>query len=318
MTICFAFLRVFPPISVRSPRGIMASLKGYFAVSFDCTPDASWDLLLNPPLGIQCQKDCFQCNLQSLKGFDSRGLLHFLDVSGDTPEQRTSVLVNSLLQFLATAVSENGRFKSSPLGVWICTYINQLTQTQSQDTVSLSPSNSPFPFEELIGCMTEDSLESPETSHAKLNLALAYEVGPQVDPADLCNQLLIRSLLVLVPSTYEQLSQSQLSLCLKTTVLLADTLARLMNHVHGAWSVESVVQCSKDVLRIKEAPAIVANMLEMMYTVRELLRSEALSQNILAVSLGFGSALLCFRYLVAAGAREEFAANTGTGGEDNA
>lgn len=287
--------------------------KGYLLGSITRVQDASWDLIYDPPRVVA--NITFEYDLHNLENIGT-SFLGTIAASGNTDEQRSCLVVSSLIQFLATSVSENGRFSSSPLAVWIRLHVNSLTQFQSQETVSLSGSTAPFPTEELMGYRAGSSLVSLETSDAKLKLALAREVGSTVSPDLLIHQLLIRCLLVLGPATVIDMSQfheEHPSHHLKTPVLLAVTLARLINHMPGAWSVESLVQGSKDILKVREAPAIVADMVKMLcrtWGVLEPGRAEH-SEAIDAVGSGLVVIMTSFRYLVAAGARDVFAADLG-------
>lgn len=295
----------------------MVFTDGYFSDSLECMHNVSWDLILEPPLVPVCEKTSYHCNRECLEKLQSSCVLGVLDVPGDTHEQRTSFLVSLLLQFLSTAVSEeNGRLSASPLGVWIGVHVNHLTDRQIQETISLSPNTSPFPFEDLIEFSAEGSLERLAGCRAKLKLALAEEAGQQLHPEYLCNQLIIRSLLCIAPSAVKQ-SQTEGGKhnFLRNPVLLAATLARLMNHVVGDWSVDKVVEGSKDVLRVREGLNIVALIVGVMCVVLSEHRTTMPANepsSVVELEWGLAHSLMVVRYLVAAGAREAFAANAGS------
>lgn len=274
-----------------------------------CVRDFSWELLLDPPVVSERGKGITYFDLNSLDNLD------FFNIPGNTDADRASFLIDILVQFLSTSVSSDGRFSARPLSDWIRLHVKQLYQPQDYCSVELSPTTSPFPIEDLTGySRPECPLKNFDACRAKLNLAPSHEGGSNRDPGILCHQLLIRSVLVLAASIFRMPNYSPelgVSLVhLNALALLAVTLARL-NHVPGVCTVEGSVQCAKDALRVREAPAIVAHMAKIFCSVGGLPEPEKHTAAMKIALIGLGCSLMSFRHLVAAGAREELATNTG-------
>lgn len=150
-----------------------------------------------------------------------------------------------------------------------------------------------------------------------LGIKAAQQQGGQLqstlDSEMLCNQLVIRALLCLLPSVPTGDEES--------AALVAVTLGRVMNNFR-AWSVEKVVQSSVEVVVVAEAPRLILELLfsglSTLVTLGPLGGDPAVADSLRdmnpeigkvmeadreALVSGVSQLLMCLRYLAASGGR---------------